>query len=102
MDIGLSYSQQKEALHQLLRQSGPRNVPFVILPKFVRFRDINDPRTLVRVSPYDLAKSFGPGVSLKRVTLQLTDDPVTRPPQGWPHWLTIRRQNTEFRGYESD
>jgi hypothetical protein len=58
-DIGLSYSQQKAALHQLLRQSGPRDVPFVILPKLVRFRDIT-PQTLVRVSPYDLAASFGP------------------------------------------
>jgi hypothetical protein len=101
-DIGLSYSQQKEALHQLLGQSGPRNVPFVILPKLVRFRDINDPQTLVRVSPYDLAASFGPGVSLKRVILQLTDDPVTPPPQNWPQWLNVRRKNTEFRGYEND
>jgi hypothetical protein len=100
--IGVPYSQQKEALHQLLRQSGPRDVPFVTLPKLARFRDINDPQTLVRVSPYDLAKSFGPGVSLKRVILQLTDDPVTAQPQNWPHWLTIRRQNTVFRGYESD
>ena len=36
-DIGLSYSQQKAALHQLLRQSGPRDVPFVILPKLCDF-----------------------------------------------------------------
>lgn len=100
--IGLPYSQQKAALDQLRRQGGPRDVPFVILPKLVRFRDINDPQTLVRVSPYDLAKSFGQGVSLKRVILQLTDDLVTQPLQSWPHWLTIRRQNSEFRGYESD
>lgn len=99
-DIGLSYSQQKEALHQLLRQSGTRDVPFVILPKLVRFRDINDPETLVQVSPYDLTKSFGPGVKLNRVILELTNDPVTPPPKNWPQWLTIRRQNAEFRGYE--
>ncbi|HEY2529304.1 MAG TPA: hypothetical protein VGJ20_15380 [Xanthobacteraceae bacterium] len=36
-DIGLSYSQQKAALDQLLRQSGPRDVPFVILPKLCDF-----------------------------------------------------------------
>lgn len=96
------YSQEKEALDQLLRQSGPRDVPFVMLPELVRFRDINDPQTRVRVSPYDLAKSFGPGVSLKRVVLQLTYDPVTPPPQYWPQWLNVRRKNTVFRGYESD
>jgi hypothetical protein len=100
-DIGLSYSQQKEALHQLLRQSGPRDVPLVILPKLVRFRDINDQQTLVRVLPYDLAATFGPGVELKRVILQLTDDPVTPPPVNWPQWLKVKHQNTEFRGYEN-
>jgi hypothetical protein len=100
-NIGSSYSQQKEALHQLLRQSGPRDVPFVILPELVRFREIDDPHTLVRVSPYDLAASFGPEVKLKRVILQLTDDPVTPPPKNWPQWLNVRRQNVEFRGYEN-
>lgn len=101
MQIGLPYSQQKAALDQLLRQSGLRDAPFTVLPELVRFRDINDPHTLVRVSPYDLAASFGPGVKLKRVILQLTDDPVTPPPENWPQWSTIRRQNTEFRGYEN-
>jgi hypothetical protein len=96
------YSQEKEALDQLIRQSGPRDVPFVMLPKLVRFRDVTDPHTSVRVSPYDLAASFGPGVKLKRVILELTNDPVTPPPKNWPQWLTIRRQNTEFRGYERD
>jgi hypothetical protein len=83
MRIGLPYSQQKEVLRQLLRQSGPRDAPFTVLPALVRFRDINDPKTLVRVSPYDLAKSFGPGVELRRVVLQLTDDPVSPPPKNW-------------------
>jgi hypothetical protein len=102
LQIGLPYSQQKAALLQLLRQSGPHDAPFTVLPELVRFRDINDPHTLMRVSPYDLAASFGPGVKLKRVILQLTDDPVTPPPGNWPQWLTIRRQNAEFRGYEND
>jgi hypothetical protein len=96
------YSQQKPELNELLLQSGPRDVPFIALPEFVRFQDINDPHTLVRLSPNDLAASYGPSVSLKRVILQLTDDPVTPPPQNWPQWLKVRRKNTEFRGYEND
>ena len=32
------------------------------LPLLVRFRDINDPTTVERVDPNDLAASFGPGV----------------------------------------
>jgi hypothetical protein len=98
--IGRAYSQKKAALSNVLRQSGPRDVPFAVLPELVRFLDINNPRTLVRMLPYDLAASLGPGVELKRVILQLTNDPVTPPPESWPRWLTIKRQNTEFRGYE--
>jgi hypothetical protein len=99
--VATDYSKRKVPLDGLLRQSGPRNVPFAALPKLVRFRDINDPHTLTQLSPNDLAASFGPGAELKRVVLQLTDDPVTPPPKIWPQWLTIRRQNTEFRGYEN-
>jgi hypothetical protein len=100
--VSADFSQRKAALHELLRQSGPRDVPFAVLPGLVRFRDINDPHTLMRISPFDLAGSFGRGVELKRVILQLTDDPVTPQPESWPQWLTIRRHNTEFRGYEND
>jgi hypothetical protein len=32
-------------------------------------------------TPDDLAASFGPGVQLKRVILQLTNDPITPPPE---------------------
>ena len=44
----------------------------------VRFRDINDPKTVERVDPWKLDASFGPGVSLKSATFQVTDDPVTK------------------------
>jgi hypothetical protein len=85
----------------VLRQSGPRDVPFTVLPKLIRFTDINDPHTLVSISPYDLAASFGPGVQLKRVILELTDDPVTPAPEIWPQWMKVKGQNAEFRGYEN-
>jgi hypothetical protein len=92
------HSERKAALAELLRQSGSREVPFAVLPTLLRVRDINDlpmhasrfgnpPRNRVGVSPYDLTASFGPGVELKRVVLQLTDDPVTPPPEIWPQWL---------------
>lgn len=47
-------------------------------PMLVRFRNINDPKTVEQVDPDDLAKSFGPGVKLRRITVQITDEPVTR------------------------
>lgn len=93
---------EKAQLAELLRQSGPCEVPFATLPELVRFRDIDDPDTRTLVSPYDLAAGFGPGVQLKRVVLELTDDPVTPPPKSWPTWLGAKHKYGEFRGYESD
>jgi len=46
-------------------------------PMLVTFGDIDDPTSVARVDPDDLAASFGEGVSLRRITVELTDDPVT-------------------------
>lgn len=46
-------------------------------PYLVRFRDIHDPKSVEAVEPDDLAASFGEGVKLHRITIQITDDPVT-------------------------
>jgi hypothetical protein len=43
----------------------------------VRFRDLSDPTTAEFVPPHDLASAFGPGVSLKRIALQMVDEPVS-------------------------
>jgi hypothetical protein len=85
--VPIIQSQQKAALYDLLHQSGPRDVPFTILPQLARFADLNDQHSYKSVSPFNLAASFGPGVELKRVVLQLTDDPVTPLPEIWPQWL---------------
>ena len=118
--VGVTFSSQKAALDELLRQSGSRDVPFIFLPKLARFLDANDQHKLapvspddlaasfgravklVPVSPDDLAVSFGPGVQLKRVILQLTDDPVTPQPQIWPQWTRAERVNSGLSGYEKD
>ncbi|MDR4487064.1 MAG: hypothetical protein R3B83_06010 [Nitrospirales bacterium] len=43
----------------------------------VTFTDLTDPTTVKVVDPENLAPTFGPGVSLKRITLKITDEPVT-------------------------
>ena len=101
-DVRIHYYDREASLKTLLRQSGPREVPFVALPKLARFQSGDDQRLLVHVSPNNLAATFGPGVALKRVILQLTDDPITPPPKIWPQWLTVKHKNTVIRGYESD
>lgn len=45
-------------------------------PLLVTFDDVNDPKTVKRVDPADLAASFGPGHALKSITLEITDEKV--------------------------
>ena len=46
-------------------------------PLLVTFTDLTDPKTVQKVDPDNLAATFGPGVELKRITLEITDEPVT-------------------------
>jgi hypothetical protein len=46
-------------------------------PQLVHFRDVRDPKSVAAVDPAHLDAAFGPGVTLKRITVQVTDEPVT-------------------------
>jgi hypothetical protein len=96
--INTNRDNRKAALDQLLRQKGPHDVPFAVLPELARFLDINDPLTLAPVSPDDLAAGFGQGVELKRVILELTHEPVTPSPAIWPQWLTEKGYLYDYDG----
>lgn len=48
-----------------------------MLPMLVTFRDVNDPSSVVKVNPDDLAASFGQGYRLKSIIAQVTDELVT-------------------------
>ncbi len=87
VDTPYSPNLLKAALYKLLDKSGPRSIPFVTLPRLARLSNINNSATLVTVLPFDLAASFGPGIELKRVTLELTHDPITPAPPIWPKWI---------------
>jgi hypothetical protein len=54
-----------------------KDIPRSHYPLLVAFMDINDPNSVREVDPDNLAATFGPGVSLKRMTLEITDEPVT-------------------------
>lgn len=55
-----------------------RPVPTGTQPMLVTFTDINDPKTVKWIGPYDFVESFGEGYSLKAITLEITDEPVTK------------------------
>ena len=56
---------------------GSKTVAHKDYPLLVTFDDINVPKTVKKVDPDNLVASFGPGYSLKSITLEITDDPVT-------------------------
>lgn len=73
-----------DGLLKLQRLSGKRELSFTSLPLLVRFRDINDPKTVEKVDPFDLQKLFGPGVRLTRATLEIVPAGI------WPfRWYGI-------------
>lgn len=55
-----------------VRELAPKDYPLL-----VTFTDITDSTTVQQVDPDNLAATFGPGVSLKRITLEINDEPVT-------------------------
>jgi hypothetical protein len=80
---------------QAARGRGPITLPQKLYPRFLRFSDIMDPKTAELVDPDNLAKSFGPGVRLVRVTIEITDEAVTRGVRKVLPWLS---RNAEWFG----
>lgn len=76
-----------EAVRVLGRASGQADIPQNLLPFMVRFRDINDPKTVERIDPANLAASFGPGVKLNKATIEITRDPITSGIEKQLEWL---------------
>lgn len=61
--------------------------PMVQYPLLVRFRDRSEPTSLEAVGPEALDRSFGPGVTLKAIKVQITDEPVTTGIKNRLNWL---------------
>lgn len=47
-------------------------------PMLVTFADARDPKSVMLIDPNDLAARFSAGTRLRRITVQITDDPVTK------------------------
>jgi hypothetical protein len=61
----------------LKRVRGAAPVPPETYPMLVRFGDIRNPASVAEVDPANVSASFGPGVRLRRMTAEITDDDVT-------------------------
>lgn len=81
-------------------QTVAADVPSAYYPILVRFTDIRNPASVVRVDPARLDSDFGPGVRLRRVFVQTTDDPVTVGIAGRFEWWA-RFRDLNFDGTSS-
>lgn len=68
----------EDGLAQIRKLSGKRELTLTSLPLLVRFRDLNDPKTVEKVDPLDIGKGFGVDAKLVRVTLEIV------PTGRWP------------------
>jgi len=64
-------------------------------PQMVTFADQEDPKSVKPVDPDDLAATFGEGVKLKGITVEITDEPVTWGIDKRLPWLTGLRSNID-------
>lgn len=69
----------EENMRFIIAQEGgpPVSLPADDLPMMVTFDDISDPTTVRLVEPDDLTGTFGPGVRLKGLILEITDEAIT-------------------------
>ncbi len=68
---GLKEGSTAALVRGLATVSGKADIPRSLLPLAVRFRDINDPKSVERVDLDNLAGSFGPSVKLVRATIEI-------------------------------
>ncbi len=64
------------------------NEPASYYPMMVRFDDLDDPASVVKVDHENLSAAFGEGVTLKRISVERTEDPITRTLEARLPWLS--------------
>ncbi|MEO1647803.1 MAG: hypothetical protein AAFR32_03180 [Pseudomonadota bacterium] len=68
-------------------------------PLLVTFEDENEPTSIGLIDPDDMAPSFGQGVKLRRITVELTDAPVTTGIRERLKWLGMSLKGREKREF---
>lgn len=56
-------------------------------PMLVRFKDISDPKSIDRIDKSDLSVTFGEGYALRRIEVEVTNEPVTQAIGARLNWL---------------
>jgi hypothetical protein len=72
---------------RLARLRGPHVIGPTELPDLVTFANVNDPKSVIEVDASDLEATLGPGIKWREITLESTDDPVTKGIEAKLPWL---------------
>jgi hypothetical protein len=79
--------------------------PVSILPgapsDLITFTDVKDPKSVVLVDPFHLAATRGEGVSRRSMTLEVTDEPLTKGIDNNLPWARGYDRNIQAPGVES-
>jgi hypothetical protein len=67
-----------DEVRRIARMRGPRGIAPTDLPDLVTFADINDPNSVIEVDPNDLQATLGPNITWQAITLEFTDEPITK------------------------
>ena len=79
-------------------------LPEKLYPMLVTFADKSDPKSVERVYSANLAATFGPGVRLRRIVVEVTDDDLTTGIEmrlGWLGAYPEPRLDSKYRGSTS-
>ena len=91
--LGQHYSSSRVKLRNIKRLKDAFPIPSEAYPRLVTFDDINDPKTVREVDPFDLPTIFGEGYALQKMTLQMTEEPVTEEIiEDFPFWPMLKKQ----------
>jgi hypothetical protein len=74
--FGLSWEDRD--LPKFAGLQGQRDLTAQLLPTFVTFNDLSDPKSAQIVPPNEFGQTFGVGALFKRAWIEMTVDPVTR------------------------
>jgi hypothetical protein len=99
-----TFGQETDPLAQirmLQRERPRREVPPEYLPMLVRFRDINDPKSIEQVDPANFSATTAAGIELRRATIEITDDPITTGIAARLPWLADLKKGGTLDGSRS-
>jgi hypothetical protein len=62
----------------IARMRGVHKITPSDLPDLVTFTDINDPKSVIEVDPNELQGALGPNITWNEITIESTDEPITK------------------------